>query len=376
MSVMNVRRETKSVSRSEANAPIARDSGIHTTSATDFKQAYGEQNVGEVLNKVADPNYIDPAKKLRATGNNQLDKDAFLKLMLTQMKYQDPTNPMQSHEMAAQLAQFTSLEQLNNIHMTLESMKNQQAPQSNFQALALIGKRVSGDSSKLNRAAGDTKHGIAFELLGDAAKVRVTIKDSTGAVVRKLDFGDFKKGASTVEWNGVKDDGSAARPGEYKVSVEGTSSAGKKVFAKTDFSGRITGLNYTPEGPVLLVGTKTIKLTDVKKIEDSPADDGAKAAPAAATAAGLRSGSPAGAPAASAAKVPTTPSGFLPLQQPAAAVVPPATVASANSTAGAPRSSPKVADDNVPPAEEAQVAGNIDSVPMASELLNQVARAQ
>lgn len=329
MSVMNIKRTTQAFSKAE-QSPSLRSEGAQTNSATDLQKAFGDQNVGDVLNKLTDPNWVDPSKKIRTTGDPTLGKDAFMKLMLTQMKYQDPTNPMQSHEMAAQLAQFSSLEQLSNMNSTLDAMRTQASPQTNYQALALIGKTVSGDSSKLNRVAGDTKHGISFELLGDAASVKVTVKDSAGNIVRKLDFGPMKKGRSSVEWNGVKEDGMAARPGEYRISVEGQSKTGGKVFARTAFGGRITGLNFTNEGPVLMVGSQSIKLSDVKKIEDV----GSGEAPA---------------------NVPAEP-----------------LTVGANEKASSAGKEPVAvnkADDNVPPAEEPEQPGNINSIPMSSELM-------
>ncbi|MGE5087339.1 MAG: flagellar hook capping FlgD N-terminal domain-containing protein, partial [Bacillota bacterium] len=75
----------------------------NTLSAQD-KAKVGEEDLGAVANKLSDPNWTDPSKKVRTAGNPNLDKDAFFKLMLAQMKNQDPTNPMKSHEMAAQLA--------------------------------------------------------------------------------------------------------------------------------------------------------------------------------------------------------------------------------------------------------------------------------
>jgi flagellar basal-body rod modification protein FlgD len=63
------------------------------------------------------------------------------------MKNQDPTNPLKSHEMAAQLANFSSLEQMQNMNSTLTELKNGQKPSENYQALNLIGKAVAGDSS-------------------------------------------------------------------------------------------------------------------------------------------------------------------------------------------------------------------------------------
>ncbi len=110
--------------------------GSSNISAQD-KDKIGGENVGEVLNRIVDPNWTDPSKKPHRTGNPNLDKDAFFKLMLTQMKNQDPTNPMKSHEMAAQLANFSSLEQMQNMNKTLDEMKAGQKPSEKFPSLEL-----------------------------------------------------------------------------------------------------------------------------------------------------------------------------------------------------------------------------------------------
>lgn len=272
MSVMNVKRGTTSFTKSGDNASF-KSEGINSGDSQDFAKAFGDQSIGDVANRVADPNWVDPSKKMRTVGNNELGKDAFMKLMLAQMKNQDPTNPMQSHEMAAQLAQFTSLEQLNNINTTLEGMSQAQAPNSNYQALAFIGKKVSGDSAKITRSKGDTKHAFNFELMNDASTIQVKVKDAGGNVVRKMDIANLKKGQNSIEWNGLDENGAPVRAGEYKFEIDAKSSQGTRVYAKTAFSGRITGLNYGSGGPILLVGDQSIKLTDVKKIEDAAPED-------------------------------------------------------------------------------------------------------
>ncbi len=265
---MNVKTGTQTWSTAAQDQGFKADNSHSVGARPDL----GAESVGDVLNKIADPNYVDP-EKTRKVGNNQLDKDAFFKLMLTQMKFQDPTNPMQSHEMAAQLASFTSLEQLQNINSTLDGMKKEQNPQTNFQALNFIGKKVSGDSSRLVRTPGDKSHSISFNLAGDAMKAKVTIRDSAGATVQTLEFPNLKKGQNSVKWNGLTKDGLPARPDEYKINIEGTNSSGKKVFATTDFSGRITGVNFSAEGPILLLGQQTVRLSDVKKIVEAGPDD-------------------------------------------------------------------------------------------------------
>jgi flagellar basal-body rod modification protein FlgD len=231
-------------------------------------QKLGGENIGEVLNKISDPSWTDPSKKLRTTGNDKLDKDAFMKLMLTQMKNQDPTNPLQSHEMAAQLASFTSLEQLQNINSTLEQLKRGQAPTSNFQALGLIGKAVSGDSAQVTRALGDKDHEFKFTLPEKASDVVVKIRNSEGEIIRNFNMKELKSGANQLTWNGMDDREMSSPAGEYQFFIEAKSSNGKKLAVDTKFEGVISGVNYTSQGPVLMVGGKTVKMSDLKKISD------------------------------------------------------------------------------------------------------------
>ncbi|MNJ93208.1 Basal-body rod modification protein FlgD [compost metagenome] len=242
-------------------------SGTNNVSAFDQKQL-GEDSVGAVANKLSDPNWIDPAKKARAVGNSNLDKDAFFKLMLTQMKNQDPTNPLKSHEMAAQLANFSSLEQMQNMNKTLEELKNAQKPTENFQALNLIGKAVAGDSSKVVRGINDREHDFKFNLPMDASEVAVKVKDAEGNVLRAYNLKGLKKGDNKLAWNGEDDRGIAAPAGEYKFEAEAKTADGKKISLKTDFDGMITGVSYNSEGPILHVGNQAIRFRDVRKITD------------------------------------------------------------------------------------------------------------
>lgn len=236
--------------------------------AKEWEKAYGDKNMGEILNKVANPNWVDPEKKMRVVGNNQLDKDAFMKMMLAQLKNQDPTNPLKSHEMAAQLAQFTSVEKLQNIDDTLTALKDQQNPTTNFQALNFIGRYVSGDSAKLVRGEHDKTHEFPFTLPADAAEATISVKDADGQAIRKFELRNLKKGDNQVTWNGETDNGGVARPGEYSFEIVAKGKDSRKLAVDTKFNGQITGVNYTNRGPVLLIGNKSVRLSDVKKIVD------------------------------------------------------------------------------------------------------------
>jgi flagellar hook assembly protein FlgD len=197
-----------------------------------------------------------------------MDKDAFMKLLLTQMKNQDPTSPMQSHEMAAQLAQFTSLEQLQNINQGIEGLAKAQAPSQNFESLNLIGKSVRGDASRIDRGSEQDEHGISFEIPSDAMRAEIKIKDETGAVVRTIQTSRLKGGKNEITWNGANDDGRMLPVGTYSASIEAYGTNGGKLFVDTKFDGIISGVQFTAQGPLLMLGKRSIPLREVKEITD------------------------------------------------------------------------------------------------------------
>jgi flagellar basal-body rod modification protein FlgD len=262
--MISTARGTKTWSAAPQDAGIK---PLETRMNTDEEKALGGKEIGTVLNEIADPNYVDPAKA-RKSGKKDLDKDAFFKLMLAQIKYQNPQQPMESHEMAAHLAQFTSLEQLYNVNENLALMRKQQDPAQNFAAVQFIGKSVVADGSQIFRAKGDTAHEVRFKLDDPAQKTTVTIVDSSGKDVRKMQLNNLKKGENVFSWNGVLDDGSTARAGEYNLKFEALDGADKKVNVQTKTSGKVTGVNYTASGPVLLMGKQTLRMSDIRRIED------------------------------------------------------------------------------------------------------------
>lgn len=268
MGVMNVGATTKNWREPSPDEYAAKDSKAAANITPDQLKSLGVDNVGDYLNKIADPNWVDPSKKMRAVGDDKLDKDAFMKLMLAQMKQQDPTNPLKSHEMAAQLAQFSQLEQLANMNTSLEALREGQKPTESFQALNFIGKLVSGDSSKVLRGKGDKNHDFNFQTAKDASDAVIKIRDSRGEIIRTTDLKELKQGENRWVWNGLKDNGSAAPAGEYQIMIEAKSAEGQRVATKTDFQGLISGVQYTVDGPILMVGNQTVRLKDVKKIID------------------------------------------------------------------------------------------------------------
>jgi len=235
----------------------------------------GQDTVGDVLNRIADPTGTDAAKKAVRKPSNELNKDDFLKLMLAQMKNQDPMNPMQSHEMAAQLAQFTSLEQLFNVNQNLEGLKKQADPSIKFQALSFLGKSVKADSRQILKDDGPHPQDLRFNLLDGAQDVTIKISDEIGNDVQTIKLSNLKKGLNSVSWNGLDSDNRPTKGGRYFASFEAIGNNGKKIGVETATHGVITGVNYTKEGPMLLVGNQRVRLQDVQEIVDDSNGAGA-----------------------------------------------------------------------------------------------------
>lgn len=267
MSVMSTKMGTKTWTDSSAGSDLKLDQS-QTKLTDEQKRALGAENIGEVLNKVSDPGYVDPSKKVRGTGNKEMDKDAFFKLMLAQLKHQDPTNPLKNHEMAAQLAQFSTLEQMSNVNKTLEEMKNGSKPVEQFQALNLIGKQVAGDAARVTRQATDKEHQFLFKLPQDIKTAEIKVMNSKGDIVREFKFNELKAGDNKVMWNGEMEDGRKAPAGEYTFQTEAVDAQGKKVQVKTEFDGIITGMSFSNEGPVLQIGKQTVRLKDIRQFSD------------------------------------------------------------------------------------------------------------
>lgn len=196
-----------------------------------------------------------------------MGKDDFLKLFLVQLKNQDPMQPRDSHELASQLAQFTSLEKLENIESGLRFLGEDKKGQDDYRVLNLIGKKVMGDFSQFEYSG--QAQDLRYELKEKAQLVEIELLNAKEEVVRKWTLPDQKEGLKTLEWDGLKQDGSPLPQGTYHLKVKAKSKEENEVPVNMGFEGRVSGVNFTKEGPLILLGDKSVKLSEVKKIFSS-----------------------------------------------------------------------------------------------------------
>ncbi len=201
---------------------------------------------------------------------NDLDKDAFLKLLIAQLNNQDPLSPMKNEEFVAQLAQFSSLEQMQQINSNLaqsidaDFLLNQ--AMNNSLVTTLIGKDVIALSDTIVVGEdGMTRPG--FRLDQGAKKVTVRIYDENGTLVRTLRMDGMAAGEQRIEWDGRDAEGNKVEPGEYRFEVSAKSAADDSSLDVTTFvRGTITGVRYEQGKAFLLMGSAELELGDVERI--------------------------------------------------------------------------------------------------------------
>ena len=148
-------------------------------------------------------------------------QDQFLTLLTTELQNQDPTDPMDNSEMVTQLAQISTISSIEDVTSTLVGISGQISAAETLQASALVGNGVLIDGNVIQVDSGvATTFGVTLD--GDADSVSVTIKNSTGTVVRTLDEGSMSAGTQSLSWDGLQDDGTTAADGAYTFSISAT----------------------------------------------------------------------------------------------------------------------------------------------------------
>jgi flagellar basal-body rod modification protein FlgD len=187
-------------------------------------------------------------------------QDRFMKLLVAQMKNQDPLNPMDNAQMTSQVAQINTvggIEKLNTTVTSLLSAFNRMQAQS---ASQLAGRQVLVDGNDAQLAAGHAVGGVTLDAAAD--QVNVDILDAAGQPVRTLQLGASPAGTRSFDWDGTLADGSAAPEGSWRVRVT-ASAAGKAVAATPLTAATVRSVSQADDGSALLdLGTAGVKPQD------------------------------------------------------------------------------------------------------------------
>ena len=201
------------------------------------------------------------------TGSTTLGKNEFLKLLTAQLQQQDPTQPMDSTAFVAQLAQFSSLEQMNNINDTLTKMLTSQDTALQTTAAGMVGKTAVFDTDQVSLTQGKPAT-INVTLPQAAGNVNLIIQDKSGNTVRTMGLGPTQSGVNRLQWDGLDDKGKELPTGMYTSQVIATDINGKPIAVTQNGSAKITGITFDNGTPKFLAGGSTLQLSDISELDE------------------------------------------------------------------------------------------------------------
>ncbi len=204
-----------------------------------------------------------PGMASEPTGSQELGKTEFLQLLIAQLQNQDPLEPMSNSEFVAQLAQFSSVEQLVAVNEGINLLGIQQMGMTNSEAASFVGREVEVRSDKLEVRNGDETATAGFKLADDASTVEVHIRDASGAVIRTLELGAQEQGEVSFDWDCRNDDGAMVSPGTFRIDVVAEDTDGNPVSWETRVRGKVDGVNYDSGYPELVIGSIKVSMSDI-----------------------------------------------------------------------------------------------------------------
>jgi flagellar basal-body rod modification protein FlgD len=203
----------------------------------------------------ANANATSPAVSQAAS----LGQDEFMKMLIAQLQNQDPMNPMDSKDFTAQLAQFSSLQQLTNLNSTMSSLPTYLQSVSNAQISNLIGYQAQAKGNIVNVSGSSTN--ISFSLPQDIKSGSIKIYDQNGALTDTVQLGNLKAGINTVAW-----DSSKVASGQYTYQIGAVDKNSNTVNASTLISGIIAGVSFNNNQAYLTINGQSVAFSDIVSI--------------------------------------------------------------------------------------------------------------
>lgn len=191
-------------------------------------------------------------------------QDRFLKLLVTQIRNQDPLNPMDNAQMTSQLAQISTVNGIEKLNATLQALMDSSSETQAMQAAALVGHGVLVPGSGMTLQEGMSIGGI--ELSEPADRVTISINDAQGIPVKVIDLGAKAAGSYSFNWDGTADNGAQAAEGRYGLSISAVR-GDAKVNASALELGVVSSVARGAKGVSLNVGgLGVLSLNDVRQI--------------------------------------------------------------------------------------------------------------
>lgn len=204
------------------------------------------------------------ANIFQSTTKKTLTQDDFINILVTQMKYQNPLEPLNNEQMAMQIAQMSSVDALQQMERTMKNMAAKYDLVANLQATSLIGKKVEVAGNQLYLSPNQIAEG--FYQLPQAARVTINIYDSLGNLVRRIDEGRKEVGKQKFSWNGQNNKGELMAEGLYTFVISAVDEKGNKLEVSTSQIGEIKEISYENGIIYFMIGGQKYNLASILTI--------------------------------------------------------------------------------------------------------------
>lgn len=199
-------------------------------------------------------------------GSQELGKDQFMRLMLTQLQHQDPTAPADNQQMIAQMAQFSTLELMQSTHRTMSALLMAQAASNQQQAIGLVDKDIVINAENIDLKAGEDHPRIQMQLPDKTAALDITIVDESGKEVRRIKAGSQEAGPFSVTWDGKDDSGKQLPDGKYSVRINAVGTDGEVLNVTPEEVFTVDGIIFEDGIARIRAGSRIFDMSEVVEV--------------------------------------------------------------------------------------------------------------
>jgi len=199
--------------------------------------------------------------------STELGQEDFLKLMTTQLRNQDPFEPMDNGEFMGQLAQFGTVSGIEELNVEFQNLSGALVSSQALQASSMLGRSVLVPANESVLTNGGSISG-AVELSTSVTNMNITILDQSGQLIRNISLGSQSPGMATFSWDGLATDGSAVPPGRYEIRAEALSGGVNEAF-EVLIADQVQSVSLPSGGQPLtleLTGLGTVEFSKIRQI--------------------------------------------------------------------------------------------------------------
>jgi flagellar basal-body rod modification protein FlgD len=209
---------------------------------------------------------MNPNAASRVAPQKALGQSDFLKLLTVQMQNQDPTNPVDNTKMIADMANFSSLQAMQDLNTTVGSMSQMLKMTQAMQASSLVGHDVVIPGDKINLVSGSEPIALV-DLDQPLSDVHAEIRDASGTVVKEYTWANLPSGQGDLRWDGTDSNGNALAVGKYTLSAWGTNAEGARSEIGTLVASKVASVGLSADGAILnMADGSTSSLDNVQQI--------------------------------------------------------------------------------------------------------------